>query len=181
MHSVPNLPSPERATAADRDGNVSHEARARPELFDGVVSRRVGAYLVDVLIIAFATALAGLAFFMLGVLSFGLLVPALSVILVSIPLAYHTLLIGGPDSATVGMRMFGLEVRRVDGGRPGYPQAGLLTVVFYVTVGLTSWLVLLVAPFNDTGRTLHDYLCGTLVVNTARRLRRAAYRRSLRL
>ena len=59
----------------------------------------------------------------------------------------------------------------MDGGRPSYPLAAVQTIVFYTTVGLTSWLVLLVALFNARGRTLHDYLCGTLALNLARRAR----------
>ena len=62
-------------------------------------------------------------------------------------------------------------MRRIDGERPGYLQAALLTVVFYVSVAATSWLILLIALFNQRGCTLHDYLCGTLVVNTDRMAR----------
>ena len=47
-------------------------------------------------------------------------------------------------------------------------QAALVTIVFYVSVALTGWLVLVVALFNNQRRTLHDYLCGTIVINDLR-------------
>jgi uncharacterized RDD family membrane protein YckC len=83
-----------------------------------------------------------------------------------VPLAYHTWLIGGPSSATVGMQIMGVEVRTWDGRRPGYVQAALQTVVFYTSVALTSWLILLVALFNPRRRCLHDFLCGTIVIRS---------------
>ncbi len=156
--------STDRATLGGERAEDPFDPLIRPEIYVGVVVRRVVAYLVDIIIIALATLLAMATFAVLGVLSFGVLSPALAVVLPLIPLTYHTALIGGPASATLGMQIFGLEVRRIDGGRPGYLQAALLTIVFYVTAGVTGWLVLLVALFNGRARTLHDYLCGTLVV-----------------
>ena len=82
----------------------------------------------------------------------------------AVPVAYHTLTIGGAASATLGMRLFGLEVRVWNGGKPGYLQALLHTAVFYVTVSFTGGLILLWALFNNRGRCLHDILCGTLVI-----------------
>jgi len=138
---------------------------AYPQYYDGVVARRVLAYLVDVAIIALLVGLLWLLLGALAVMSFGLLGPLLWPTLALAPLAYHTLLIGGEGSATLGMRLFRIEVRTWDGRRPGYLQAALVTVVFYASVALTSWLVLVVAIFNRQRRTLHDYLCGTIVIN----------------
>lgn len=135
-----------------------------PELFDGVTLRRMAAYGIDATIVAVLMTIAMTVFWVLGVLSFGVLSPVLVAVLPFIPLAYHTFFIGGINAATVGMRLFGLQVRRMDGGQPDYLQAALLTVVFYVSVAFTGWLILLVALFNGRGRTLHDYMCGTLVV-----------------
>lgn len=152
------------ATTAEGHGADPFDPALCPELFDGVTPRRVAAYLIDLPIIGVLLLAATSAFWVLGILSFGVLSPLLVAILPFIPLAYHTLLIGGPGCATLGMRLFGIETRRMDGGHPGYLQAGLLTVVFYVSVGATGWLVLLVALFNGRGRTFHDYLCGTVTI-----------------
>jgi uncharacterized RDD family membrane protein YckC len=100
----------------------------------------------------------------LWVLSLGLLGPLLWLLLGLIPLAYHTLLLSGPRSATVGMQLFDLELRSVTGERPGFLQALAQTALFYLTVGATCSLVLLVALLNRHKRTLHDLLAGTVVV-----------------
>ena len=55
-------------------------------------------------------------------------------------IAYDTILIGGGDGATPGMRLFGIEARSLNGGRPDYFQAFLMTLLFYVTVPVTSLL-----------------------------------------
>jgi uncharacterized RDD family membrane protein YckC len=43
-------------------------------------------------------------------------------------------------------------------------QALIQTVLFYITVGATCSLVLLLVLFNRHKRTLHDMLSGTVVV-----------------
>jgi uncharacterized RDD family membrane protein YckC len=139
---------------------------AYPETYDGVTMRRLLAYLVDLLVIAPTVAVVAVIFWLLGVLTFGLLMPLLGVMLLAVPFCYHTALIGGTESATLGMRLFGLQVRRLDGGRPDHVLAALLTAAFYISVGFTGWLILLVVVFNARGRALHDFLCGTVVINT---------------
>ncbi len=123
------------------------EPFAAPECYRGVLVRRVFAYWVDLLCIGLLIALAWVLF-----------------ILGLIPVLYHTLSIGGPRSATPGMRLTGVEVRSWTGERPSYLQAFVQTVLFYVTVYPTWSLVLLIALFNERRRTLHDMLAGTLVV-----------------
>lgn len=138
---------------------------ANPALYDGMMIKRVLAYLVDVAIILVLLGIVWLVFAAFTVMSFGLLSPLLWPSLPLIPLAYHTFFIGGERSATLGMQAFNIEVRAWNGRRPSYLQALLVTVVFYLSVGLTGWLILIVSLFNDRRRTLHDLLCGTVVVN----------------
>ena len=103
---------------------------------------------------------------MLWLVSFGLLGPVLWFLSGLIPLAYHTLLLSGRRSATFGMRLFDLELRSVSGERPSFLQALIQTALFYITVGMTCSLILLVALFNRRRRTLHDFLAGTVMVRT---------------
>ena len=162
--NTPQLP--ERAPAQDDAWRQSApNPDTDPEYFSTVTVKRAIAYIVDVLIIAMiAVAIAVIAFVPI-VLTLGLLKPLVVGVMTLIPLAYHTLLIGGERSATMGMRLLAIEVRKLDGGKPGYILALIQTVTFYVTVGLTTWLILLVALFNQRHRTLHDFLCGTMVIN----------------
>jgi uncharacterized RDD family membrane protein YckC len=135
--------------------------------FEDVAIRRIAAYLIDVVIVGVLMLLAMVAGVVLTVLTFGLLGPLLGLISFAVILVgYTTLLIGGPRSATFGMRLLGIEVRRLDGGRPDYLLAGVSVVLFYVLHIATSWLLLLVALFNRRRRLVHDFLCGTVVVRT---------------
>jgi uncharacterized RDD family membrane protein YckC len=134
-----------------------------PWLYGGLVIRRVLAYLVDVLIIAVLGLALGSALWLLGILSFGLLTPLAVVVMSLWPLAYHSFFVA-TRGATPGMSLFGLELRDWSGGPVEPLQAILLVVLFYVTVSLTAWLVLIVVLLNERGRALHDILASTIMV-----------------
>src|SRR5215831_10943506 len=113
---------------------------ALPEAYEGVLWRRTLAYLVDLCVIGVLAAFVWVVFALLG--------PILWFLFGLIPLAYHTLLLSGPRSATVGMRLFDVELRSVTGERPDFLQALIQTAQFYITVGATCSLILLVALLN---------------------------------
>ena len=133
--------------------------------FEGVILARCLAFLADLLVICVLLIVASVVFGILGILTFGLLWPgaALAPLIV---LAYFTFTLGGRYSATPGMRWQGIELRAWNGNRPGYLQAFLQTILFYVTVAVGTVLVLLVPFFNERRRCLHDYLCGTVFVRS---------------
>ncbi|WP_162915130.1 RDD family protein [Desertibaculum subflavum] len=135
--------------------------------FEGITVRRILAYAIDVALVGVLLALAMFAGMVLTVLTLGLAGPLLGLVSFAVILVgYTTLLVGGPQSATFGMRLVGIEVRRLDGRRPDYLLAGVSVVLFYVLHVATSWLLLLVALFNRRGRLVQDFLCGTVVVRT---------------
>ena len=146
------------------DGAGMPDPAAIPEAYEGVLLRRTLAYFVDLCIIGVIAAVAWVGFAVLWVLSFGLLGPLLWFLFGLIPLAYHTLLLSSPWSATLGMRLFDVELRSVTGERPGFLQALAQTALFYITVGATCSLILLFALLNRHKRTLHDLLAGTVMV-----------------
>jgi uncharacterized RDD family membrane protein YckC len=157
----------EYGDAHDHRDHGLPDPAARAELFDGVLSRRALAYLIDLCVIGAIMIAAWIVFALLTVLSFGLLGPALWFVFGLIPLAYNTLLVGGRHGATVGMRLLDLELRSWDGYRLVLLQALAHTVLFYVTVGATCALVLLFALINRRRRTLHDVLSGMLMVRSS--------------
>lgn len=134
-------------------------------LFDGIRSKRVLAYLIDVAIIVIAIVVLWFVGAFAVVLTLGLAKPLLVLATALLPLAYHTWTIGGPRHATFGMRALDLKVVCWNGNSPDYLQAALQTVVFYISISVTSVLILLVSLFNGRGRCLHDYLSGCLVIN----------------
>lgn len=143
-----------------------------PELYEGIVLRRIFAHLLDLIVILILIGAVGLLLIVLGLLTFGLLWIPLVFLGIATPLAYDTLQVGGPRSASLGMRAFRLEVRSWTGARPPRPQALLRAVLFwgmgYYTATLLMWLLLGFALFNARRRCLHDYFSGTVVIRSAR-------------
>ena len=150
------------------DAQPMPDPAALPEAYEGVLWRRTLAYFVDLCVIGLLAVFCWIVFALLWLLSFGLLGPLLWFLFGLIPLAYHTLLLSGRWSATIGMRLFDVELRSVTGERPGFLQALIQTALFYVTVGATCSLILLLVLFNRHKRTLHDMLAGTVLVRRFR-------------
>jgi len=136
---------------------------AAPQLYAGLLPRRCLAYIVDVVIIATLGVALAFALSIVGALSFGLLSPLGIVILTLWPLLYHCFFIAS-RGATPGMALFGLEVRDWSGKSVEPTQAVLAVVLFYVTVSLTAWLILVVTLFTVRNRALHDIFASTVVI-----------------
>jgi uncharacterized RDD family membrane protein YckC len=80
---------------------------------------------------------------------------------------YYGATLGGPYSATLGMRVMDLELRTWYGA-PGYFVLGAMhAVLFWISVSFLSPLVLLVGLFNGRRRLLHDIVLGTVVINSS--------------
>lgn len=136
-----------------------------PELYEGIRVKRSVAFLIDVLLIAVAQVVWWSVGAVLFVITLSLIKPLLVVGSVLLPFAYHIYFIGGAESATPGMRVMKIRAVTAEGGeRPSYLQAFLLTALFYFSVSVTSWLILLISLFNPRGRCLHDFLAGLLIL-----------------
>jgi uncharacterized RDD family membrane protein YckC len=146
----------------------AYDPQTMPELFDGVLPRRVVAFLIDVIVIAIPVVLAGLFIFVFGIITLGLgffLYALLGPATVVWALAYYGLCFGHPTSATIGMRIMDLEMRTWYGA-PAYALLGAVhAVVYWISVSALTPLVLLVPFFNERRRLLHDILVGTIVIN----------------
>ena len=146
------------------------DPRRQPELFRGVLTRRVFAFLIDLIVIAVPVILGYLFIAVFGLITLGLgwalfwlAWPATLVWVV----VYYGATIGGPYSATLGMRVMDLELRTWYGA-PGYFVLGAMhAVLFWVSVSFLSPLVLLVGLFNGRRRLLHDIVLGTVVINSS--------------
>ena len=159
--------------SAWRSGNFQPHAFdpwLQPELFRGVLTRRVFAFLIDLVVLSIPVILGCVFIALFGVVTLGLgwalfwLVSPASVIWA---LIYYGATLGGPHSATVGMRVMGVELRTWYGA-PGYFVLGAMhAVLFWVTVSFLTPLVLLVGPFNSRRRLLHDIILGTIVINSS--------------
>lgn len=132
-------------------------------LTEGVVARRAGGWLIDLLVISLLAWALRMALFVLGVLTLGLGF-GLWPLLAALPFCYNFLFLLGPQSATPGQQAMGLTVRRdYDLGPPTPLQALLFTAMFYATL-MASGLLLVVSLFTVRHRTLHDMVSGLVVV-----------------
>lgn len=164
-----NLPSTELRDA------VWAEIPPRPiedaALYEGVPLRRSIAFLIDFLLIGVAGIALWIAVAALNLLSLfmltGLTAPLAALAFALLPLAYATYFIGN-QGATLGMMLLDLEVRAWDGRTPGYAQGLLMSAFFYLSIMTTTWLILVVALFNERRRCLHDFMAGTVVVRRER-------------
>jgi uncharacterized RDD family membrane protein YckC len=142
----------------------------QPELFRGVLTRRAIAFLIDLIVLSIPIVLAILFIAVFGIVTLGLgwalfwLVSPASIIWA---LVYYGASLGGPHSATLGMRVMDLELRTWYGA-PGYFLLGAMhAVLFWISVSVLSPLVLLVGLFNGRRRLLHDVVLGTVVINNS--------------
>lgn len=146
---------------------------------DGVMSRRVLAWLIDCLLIGMiGTAVLSFCAF-IGLITFGLDAFDISAnafgILPLVPLLYHWLTMASPLSASPGQAILGLTVRNDDDLAPVTPlQALIFTALLYVTLAVGVW-PMLIALFTTRHRTFHDMLAGTVVVRKEALTRAAAF------
>jgi len=159
----------------------AYDPATMPELFEGVLARRVVAFVIDVIVIAVPVLLAVVFIFVFGLVTFGLgwtLYWLLSPSTVIWALLYYGLCFGSPASATIGMRIMDLEMRTWYGAPAYFVLGAVHAVVYWITVSALTPLVLVVGFFNERGRLLHDILVGTVVINNE--VRAAALRASWR-
>lgn len=150
----------------------AYDPATQPELFEGVLARRVVAFIVDFVIISIPVVLAAMFIFAFGIVTLGLgfalywLLPSATVIWA---IVYFGVTLGGPASATLGMRVMDLEMRTWYGAPAYFVLGAVHAVAFWFTVSFFTPFVLLVAFFNERGRLLHDIMLGTVIINNAAR------------
>ena len=155
------------------DGGVRPHAfdpDTQPELFRSVLTRRVFAFLIDLVVLSVPVILGYIFIFVFGIVTLGLgwmlfwlAWPATIVWAI----VYYGASIGGPHSATMGMRAMDLELRTWYGA-PGYFVLGAMhAVLFWVSISFLTPLVLLVGLLDGRRRLLHDIILGTVVINSS--------------
>ena len=128
-------------------------------LFDGVPAKRALAWMVDTVLVAFLVALivpftGFLALFFLGALYL-----AVNVMYRWIGLARH--------SATLGMRLVGVELRDIRGGRIDGATALAHTLGYAASVAfvLPQVASVILMAFSQRGQGLSDHILSTVMIN----------------
>jgi uncharacterized RDD family membrane protein YckC len=148
-------------------GELALDPAVHPERYEGVRTRRSFGFLVDAGVILFLMIVTWIVIGVLGVFTLGvgwLLFPAVWPV---VAILYTVLTLGGPSSATPGMRFTGVEMRTVRGEPMNYGLALLHALGFWFSVGILTPLILVVALFTPRKQLLHDLLIGTVVVRSA--------------
>jgi uncharacterized RDD family membrane protein YckC len=150
----------------------AYDPAIQPEYFDGVLSRRVLALVIDVIIITMPVVFAAMFIFLFGIVTLGLgwllfwLLPAGATIWA---ILYYGLTFGSPKSATIGMRMMDIEMRTWYGAPCYFLLGAVHAVLYWISVSALTPLILLVAPYTARRRLLHYLAAATIVKNTAPR------------
>lgn len=137
-----------------------------PRALDGILSRRVMAFVVDYLIVGLLTLLAGVLVFFLGILTLGAGWLLYAILFPAVVGLYVWNTLGGPEQATIGMRVVNIRLSRLDGAPIDGLTAVVHTMLFWAFNAVLTPLILLAVLFLDYKRTLHDLLLGTVVTRT---------------
>ena len=148
----------------------AYDPAAHPELFEGVLARRLVAFIMDVFIIIVPVMFTTVFILVFGLVTLGLgwaLFLLLTPATVIWAICYCGFTLGGAASATIGMRIMDLEMRTWYGAPAYFVLGAVHAVVYWITVCGLSPFILLIAFFNERRRLLHDILIGTVVINNA--------------
>ncbi len=156
----------------DRD-RFAYDPDRDPDLFDGVLSKRIVAFVIDAVLIVALMVPAALLVAAFGLVTFGLgwlLFPPLFAI---VALGYIALTLGGGSSATIGMHVTGIEFRTWSGQRMFPLLAVMHALIFWISVSVLTPLILLVGLFTRRRQLLHDLLIGVVALNSGALARRS--------
>ena len=180
MSFDPGRADPRRAGTAFDARPDAYDPATSPELFEGVLACRMLAFVIDLIILGLFIAVASVFIFIFGFLTLGLgwlLFWPLYGAIVIWALLYYGFTLGGPASATIGMRVMGIEMRTWYGAPSYFVLGAAHAVVYWISVSVLTPLVLVVGLLNSRSRLLHDILVGTVVINSPARAARFSYRR----
>ncbi|MTI09653.1 RDD family protein [Curvivirga aplysinae] len=126
-----------------------------------IIGKRIIAYIIDAVILG----IIGIALFFINLASFGLLSPLIAVVVLLLPLFYHSFLISSPNQSTFGQRAMGLiQIEASTGQRLSWLQAVIQVILFYMTLSMTGGILLAWCLFDNKGRCLHDILSNSRVI-----------------
>lgn len=146
------------------DGEIITDRLDDVRAYDGVRTKRIFAFVIDYVLIGLLMIPVAIVVAFLGVLTLGLGWLLFGILGPLVALSYVALTLGGANQATVGMRMMGVRLERLDGGPIGGVLAIVHTVLFWAGNAVLTPLILLATLFLDRKRTVHDLLLGTVVV-----------------
>jgi uncharacterized RDD family membrane protein YckC len=135
-----------------------------PELFEGLLTRRVIAYAIDVAIMGVLVLLVSLVGLVLGFLTFGLAWAALVLVIPAVIIGYYATTLGSHRRATIGMQMMDIVLTPARGVPLDGWMAFLHALLFWVSIWISWPVSLAIALFTPRRQMLHDLVVGTLML-----------------
>lgn len=126
------------------------------EFAPGSLFLRMLAYGVDLFVIGTIALVLTFALFVLGFLSFGASWLLIAPVCAAVPAVYSGLTLSSRAQATLGMRLFGLQLRTVEGSPIDFLTGAGHALLFYIFATTMTPLILLVGLFRHDRALLHD-------------------------
>lgn len=142
-----------------------------PELFEGLLTRRVIAGVIDIVLMSMIVSALMVVGAILGFFTFGLSLLSLVFILPASIVFYYAATLGSPRRATVGMQMMDLVLTPTRGQPLDGWMAAIHALVFWITFWISWPISLLFALFTPRRQMIHDLIVGTLMVRRSPMLR----------
>jgi uncharacterized RDD family membrane protein YckC len=135
-----------------------------PELFEGLLTRRVAAWFIDVVVMSAMIVAFSIVGLIAGFLTFGLAWLALFVVIPATVVLYYGATLGSAKRATLGMQAMDLVLTPTRGQPLNGPMAFVHAAVFWITIWISWPISLLFALFTPRRQMIHDLIVGTLMV-----------------
>lgn len=155
-------------TTRTLDGEIIPARLDDLRVYEGVLSRRIMAFIIDYMLVALMMIPAAILVFLLGIATLGLGWTLFYILFPAVALTYVWITLGGVKQATLGMRAMNIRLERIDGEKIDGLVAVVHTVLFWAGNVLLTPLILLATLFLSRKRTVHDLLLGTVVVRSDR-------------
>lgn len=157
--------------ATDFFGRILHDdlpsPANTPELFDGIFSRRIFAFVIDCIVIGAVMVAAYIVAAILGVLTLGLAWLTFPLITPVVIIGYYLATLGSSTRATMGMRAMDIMlVPTRDAPLDGW-MALLHVLLFWLSCTLLTPFILLIGLFTSRRQLLHDLVVGVMMVRRA--------------
>ena len=135
-----------------------------PELFEGVLTRRVIAFFIDMAIMIAMTVVVSIAGVVVGFLTLGLAWVALPFVILFVLLAYYALTLGSHGRATIGMSIMDLVLTPTRGAPLDGWAILVHPLIFWITVWIAWPFSLLIALLTPRREMVHDLITGSLML-----------------
>lgn len=135
-----------------------------PELFEGLLTRRVMAYFIDLMVMGALVLAATIVGGVLGLFTLGLSVLALVFVIPGVIVFYYAATLGSPQRATIGMQMMDVVLTPTRGQPLDGWMAIFHALLFWVSFWISWPISLLFALFTPRRQMIHDLIVGTLMV-----------------